>query len=265
MELVSKEFQIGALAVILAFVLAEVAWAIRKKKQIYHWKEVMANMGIMLGNQLLKPIRLAWALWLFSLAEPYRLLDIPSNAYTYAFTIIFVDFYYYWHHRFSHEVKALWALHNVHHSSPWMNLTTSFRLNWLGGFVGPILFLPIVFVGLPAKATALFFALNLLYQFFLHTEAVGKLPWVEGWLNTPAAHRVHHGSNARYIDKNYGGMLMVWDRLFGTYEPETETVQYGVTTGFEGHNPVKLVLAPVYRLFFGGFKREREANLERSA
>ncbi|MGB0525401.1 MAG: sterol desaturase family protein, partial [Flammeovirgaceae bacterium] len=152
--------------------------------------------------------------------------------------------------------------HNVHHSSPWMNFTTAFRLNWFNFIISPLLFIPVILLGFSMQQAAVFFVLNLFYQFFLHTEAVGKIPLIEGWLNTPSAHRVHHGSNALYIDKNYGGILMIWDRIFGTYQAETEKVNYGVTTGFEGHNPAKLVLKPIYNFFMGRLVRERENRQE---
>ena len=109
-------------------------------------------------------------------------------------------------------------------------------------------------------------ALGLFYQFFLHTEAVGRLGWLEGkLLNTPSAHRVHHGSNSAYIDRNYVGALIVWDRLFGTYAPETEKVRYGVTTGFVGHNPFVVQFAPAWKYLRRDWKRERDIDRERRA
>ena len=107
--------------------------------------------------------------------------------------------------------------------------------------------------------------LGLFYQFFLHTEAVGPLGWFEGkFLNTPSAHRVHHGSNSLYIDRNYAGALILWDRLFGTYQAEVEPVRYGVTTGFVGHNPLVIQLAPLWKLLRGDWKREKEIAAERA-
>jgi sterol desaturase/sphingolipid hydroxylase (fatty acid hydroxylase superfamily) len=123
----------------------------------------------------------------------------------------------------------------------WMNFTTAYRINWFSALVSPAFFIPAALLGFPPIFIVLAFQINLLYQFFLHTEAVGKIPLLEGIIDTPSAHRVHHGSNPVYIDKNFGGILMIWDRIFGTYQPETEPVKYGITSGFAGHNPFKLI------------------------
>lgn len=263
MELIEGKSKLFFLGIVLLCVVMELIWSIRKKKQVYKGKEVLANIGIMVVNQFLKPLRLAWLYLVFSFIEPFAFFELPNHWPISILAIILVDFIYYWHHRLSHEIKLLWSLHNVHHSSPWMNFTTAFRINWLNFIFSPLLFLPVLLLGFSVTQVGLFFILNLFYQFFLHTEAVGKLPIVEGWLNTPSAHRVHHGSNPIYIDKNYGGVLMIWDRLFGTYQAETEKVVYGVTTGFNGHNPAKLVLQPVYHFMMGTFKRERDVSLEK--
>nr|WP_243436237.1 sterol desaturase family protein [Acanthopleuribacter pedis] len=172
-----------------------------------------------------------------------------------------VEFAYYWYHRFSHEIPFLWAIHHAHHSSTHMNLTTAVRLNWMGGFVSIPFFMPLVLLGLSPNMIVTALALNLLFQFFLHTEAIGKLGKLEGALiNTPAAHRVHHGTNPAYIDKNYGGVLIIFDRLFGTWEPEQEQVRYGVTTGPVRSNPFVIVFAPMRQWLRGAFFREKHTG-----
>ena len=130
-----------------------------------------------------------------------------------------------------------------------MNLTISYRLNWLGVLVSPLFFIPLAIIGLPINYIVVCYAGNLFYQFFLHTEAIGKLGFLEHIIDTPSNHRVHHGSNPEYIDKNFGGVLMVWDKLWGTYQPEAAKVNYGITTGFAGYNPLKLVLKGFADLF----------------
>lgn len=122
-----------------------------------------------------------------------------------------------------------------------MNLTTSFRLNWLSPLITPFFYLPVSLLGFDTRLVAPILAINLLYQFWLHTEMIGNLGFLEKIFNTPSNHRVHHGSNLIYLDKNYGGFLIVWDILFGTYQAETEQPKYGITTGFVSHNPFKLV------------------------
>ena len=251
--------------IILLAVLVEIIWSKIKKKGVYNLKESLGNLGIMIGNNLLKPLSLTWKLLVFSWVEPFQFFDIPTNLYTIILTFFAAEFAYYWYHRWSHEIPLLWTLHHTHHSSPWMNLTTAVRLNWLGNFVSPIIFLPFILLGFSPEVMAGSLAVGLFYQFFLHTEAIDKLGFFEGWLlNTPSAHRVHHGSNKKYIDKNYGGMLIIYDRLFGTYEPETEKVKYGVTTGFLSHNPIKLNFTPLFEYLKGNWKREKKRVEEKA-
>lgn len=251
----SQQVVIG-LTLFAIMITVEMIWSWRKQKKVYNAKETASNFFMMTGTMLLRPLNLAWKFAVLGLVSQFRVTTIPNNVWTVLLAVIFVDFLYYWQHRLYHEIRLLWTLHNVHHSSPWMNFTTSFRLNWMGPLISPIFLVPAVLMGFSMNSIMLFFLLNLFYQFFLHTESVGKLPYLEGWLNTPSAHRVHHGSNPKYIDKNYGGILMVWDRMFGTYQEEEEKVVYGVTTGFMGHNPLKAIFAPLYNYLRGEFVRE---------
>ena len=138
-----------------------------------------------------------------------------------------------------------------------MNLTAAYRLNWLSALISPLFFIPAVLAGLPPEFVVACYAINLLYQFFLHTEAIGTMGPLEKVIDTPSSHRVHHGSNPLYIDKNFGGVLIVWDRLFKTYQPETEKVNYGLTTGFAGYNPFVLVFRGFEELFAGKIKVEK--------
>ena len=255
------------LAVFLAFVLAEVAWALVRRREVYNVRETLvANLGIMIGNNLIRPFSLAWKYAVFSLVEPLQAFPLPATGWAFLVTFVVADCAYYWYHRLTHAVPVLWTMHHTHHSSPWMNLTTAVRLNWIANFVSPLFFAPLILVGFSPEAVTASLALGLFYQFFLHTEAVGRLGRFEGkFLNTPSAHRVHHGSNSAYIDRNYGGALIVWDRLFGTYAAEREPVEYGVTTGFVGHNPFVIQLAPLWKYLRRDWKRERDIDRERVA
>jgi sterol desaturase/sphingolipid hydroxylase (fatty acid hydroxylase superfamily) len=137
-------------------------------------------------------------------------------------------------------------------------------LNWLGNFISPLFYIPLVLIGFSPEIVATSLAVSLFFQFFLHTEVVGKLGFLEGlFFNTPSAHRVHHGSNEKYIDKNYGGMLILFDRLFGTYQSEEENVKYGVTTGFLSHNPIVINFSPLLQFLKGSWKREKQQVTER--
>ena len=150
------------------------------------------------------------------------------------------DFLYYWEHRADHRVRILWASHINHHSSQKFNLSTALRQPWTG--IGNLPFgLPLVLLGFSPAAIFTAQSANLLYQFWIHTERIDKM-WkpIELVMNTPSHHRVHHGSNRRYLDRNYAGVFIVWDRLFGTFEPETERVVFGLTTNIDTYNPLRV-------------------------
>jgi sterol desaturase/sphingolipid hydroxylase (fatty acid hydroxylase superfamily) len=176
-------------------------------------------------------------------------LNFPRNGWVFVLTFFTADFIYYWFHRVSHHWKPLWAFHLIHHSAMHMNLTAAYRLNWFSAIISPLFFIPAALLGLPTDFIVISYALNLAYQFFLHTEVVGKLGMIENIMDTPSSHRVHHGNNPIYIDKNFGGVLIIWDKLFGTYQPETEKVNYGLTTGFVSNNPFVLVAQGFIGLF----------------
>lgn len=244
---------------VLIALMAEIIWSNRKKKAVFNVKESFGNLGIFIGNNLMKPLSIGWKYLVLGLVESFQFFTIPNNLFTIALTFLVAEFGFYWYHRLSHEIPLLWTMHHTHHSGMRMNLSTAVRLNWLGTFVSPLTYVPFVLLGFSAELLILSLAVGLFFQYFLHTEAIGKLGIMEGkFFNTPSAHRVHHGSNEKYIDKNYGGMLIIFDRLFGTYQPETEKVKYGVTTGFYSNNPIKLNFLPLYQFLKGNWKREKQ-------
>jgi len=150
------------------------------------------------------------------------------------------DFLYYWSHRLQHEHRVLWASHVSHHSSQRYNLSTALRQPW-SGFLLAWVFAPMPLLGVPLAHTAKAGQLNLLYQYWIHTETIGRMhPSLEKAFNTPSHHRVHHGANPQYLDKNYGGILIVWDKLFGTFEPEARRVKYGLTKNIDTFNPIRI-------------------------
>lgn len=245
--------------VVLIALLAEIIWSTKKNKFVFNSKESLGNLGIFIGNNLMKPLSLGWKYFVLGWVESFQFFSIPTSIFSVVLTFLVAEFGFYWYHRLSHEIPLLWTMHHTHHSGMHMNLTTAVRLNWLGTFVSPLIYVPFVLLGFSAELLILSLTVGLFFQYFLHTEAIGKLGFFEGkFLNTPSAHRVHHGSNEKYIDKNYGGMLIIFDRLFGTYQPETEKVKYGVTTGFYSNNPVKLNFMPLYQYVKGNWKREKQ-------
>ena len=165
---------------------------------------------------------------------------IGSGRGSMAMALVAWDFLYYWEHRWMHEIRLLWAHHVTHHSSERYNLSTALRQPW-SPFLTFWVFLPMPALGFPARTVAKAGQLNLLYQYWIHTEAIDRLPKAaELVLNTPSHHRVHHGANKQYIDKNYGGVLILWDRLFGTFEPEVRRVKYGLTKNIKTFNPLRI-------------------------
>lgn len=236
-------------------IIIEILWSLKFQKNTYNLKESMANAFIIIGAKLIKPISLAWGLFIFEWASQFKLIHIPLHIVSIVFTFMIVEFVYYWYHRLSHTMPILWTIHHTHHSSPWFNIFTSGRLNWMGKFVSVFFYIPLVILGFSPTLITASLAISLIYQIFLHTEMVGNLGFMEGlFFNTPSAHRVHHGSNEKYLDRNYGGMLIIYDRIFGTYIPENEKVFYGVTSGFMGHNPIKILFSPLFSYLKNLFK-----------
>ncbi len=169
------------------------------------------------------------------------------------------DFFYYWYHRFSHEISILWAAHAVHHQSEEYNLSTALRQTSTGFLFGWIFYLPLFALGFPLEVLITVNAVNLIYQFWVHTRLIGRLGPLEKVMMTPSHHRVHHAQNERYIDRNYGGMFIVWDRLFGTFEPESdeEPVVFGVRKPLASWNPFWANLQVYDYLLFDARKAKR--------
>ena len=226
---------------VLVLIIIEGIWVYRKRRQQFNFKESLSNTVILIGYILSKALTVGYQLAVLRFVEHFAFFHLPENGWVFVVSFIATDFCYYWFHLVSHHSKFFWAFHLIHHSSKWMNFTTAYRLNWFSALITPYFFITIVLLGVPPLYVAISFSFNLIFQLFLHTEAVDKIPLVEGIIDTPAAHRVHHGSNPIYIDKNFGGVFMVWDRMFGTYQAETEPVEYGISTGFVSHNPFVLV------------------------
>ena len=205
----------------------------RGQREQFHFKDILANLSLGGAYQIFELIAHALVtgaavMWIYS----HRLFDVPVNGWTLPLIFIGVEFCYYWFHRTSHRVRWFWSAHVVHHSGEHMNMTTAMRQSLLYSITGWwLFFMPLVLLGVHPGVVFALYACDLAYQFFIHTEVVAKLhPAIEFLFDTPSNHRVHHGRNPQYIDKNYGGVLIVFDRLFGTYEEEQEKVEYGIAT-----------------------------------
>lgn len=208
-------------------------------------QETAVSIVIAIGNKIVRTLEAGIVAAPFLLAYSYRLIDIDmASPLAWVALFLIVEFVYYWHHRASHRVRWLWATHSVHHSPTWFNLTAGIRLGWTGAVSGHFLFyVPLALIGFNPLAIAAVLGANLAYQFFIHSELVPRLGPLEWILNTPTHHRVHHASNEACLDKNYGGTLIVFDRLFGTFAapPEHEPLRYGLVGRAPSNNPFTIV------------------------
>lgn len=231
---------------LLAAIAALEGWLRQRRGDGYDWKAYWASLGDALGriavNAWLKAGIVGaalYAVWEWRIAT-----FAMDRAWHWLLLFVGQEFCYYWMHRADHRVRWFWLNHSVHHSSNQYALAAAYRLGWTGRITGAALFFaPLVWIGFPVPYVLAALALNLLYQFWLHTELIGRLPApIEFVFNTPAHHRVHHASNPDYLDCNYGGALILFDRLFGTFRSERadEPVRYGLTTPLHSYNPVRI-------------------------
>jgi sterol desaturase/sphingolipid hydroxylase (fatty acid hydroxylase superfamily) len=185
----------------------------------------------------------------FYYAFQFAVFDIEINWVTVVICVVLADLAYYWEHRFVHRVNLAWATHTVHHSSPFFNISVAYRFGPLDSFWPVFFHLPLVLLGFNPIIVLFAEVIVQVYQTILHTESIRKLPRPVEWLmNTPSHHRVHHGSNPVYLDKNYAGIFIIWDRMFGTFEEEKEEVVYGLVKPIDSINPVVAFLHGFYRI-----------------
>ncbi len=230
-------------AIIILFV-AEWVYNYKEERERCNLKDIRANiivgLIVMVTSFFSRIVTLAIYEWVYQ----FRVLTLGHGIAVWVSAFIINDVVMYWYHRASHHINWFWLSHSVHHSSEYYNLSVSFRQSFTANFNGQFIFwvwLPLL--GFEPAIVLICYQLGLFYQFFLHTELVRKLPrFVEFLFNTPSHHRVHHACNARYIDKNLGAVFIIWDRLFGTFEEETEKPVYGTTKPLNSTNPVVIEL-----------------------
>lgn len=227
--------------------LACIAWEAwywhRRHPGMYTWTDTLSNAGLALMHQASDAVAWALVVGIYYFIYQYRVFHLPASAWTIAALFLAQDFFYYFFHRASHRIRWMWASHVTHHSSERLNLSTAFRQSLTYPISGMWLFwLPLAWIGFEPKNIIAVVAINLAFQFFVHTQAIGKLGWIEKIFNTPSHHRVHHARNAKYIDRNYAGVLIVWDKLFGSFVEEDPAVpcEYGIIGQVHSHNPLTL-------------------------
>lgn len=231
------------LAPVFIVCVAWEAWYWRGKRAIYSLADTLSNAALALMHQGADALAWAAVIGMFWWLYDYRLFDFSATVWSVLALLLAQDFFYYWFHRASHRIRWMWASHVTHHSSERLNLSTAFRQSITYPISGMWLFwLPLAVLGFAPTHIIAAVALSLGFQFFVHTQAIGRLGWLEHVFNTPSHHRVHHARNPKYIDRNYAGVLIVWDKLFGTFVEEDPALpcEYGIVRQVHSHNPLVL-------------------------
>lgn len=231
-----------AIPAFIILLLAELILSAYDQRDLYETKDTISSLTMGLGNVIIGIWGKLIVLGTFYLLYQIRIFTFGWEWYIWILAFFADDFSYYWFHRKSHEIRFFWASHVVHHSSEKYNLSTALRQTWTGNLTGAFIFwtwMPLL--GFHPLMVMTMQSISLIYQFWIHTETIGKLPGpIEFIFNTPSHHRVHHGSNPLYIDKNHGGILIIWDRIFNTFQPEIFRPTYGLTRNINTYNPIRI-------------------------
>jgi sterol desaturase/sphingolipid hydroxylase (fatty acid hydroxylase superfamily) len=214
--------------------LAHTAW------RGYEQRDTAASLAMGGGNVLIDLVMKGVHFALLAAVGRSALLRITPSWWSWAVLLVLADLVYYWFHRLSHEVRFLWAAHVNHHSSQRYNLSTALRQSWTTPFTMMLFWWPLALLGFPPAMILAVIAINTIYQFWIHTELIRGIGRLELVLNTASHHRVHHGTNLEYLDRNHGGMFIVWDKLFGSFEPERAPVRYGLTKNIDSFAPLHI-------------------------
>ncbi len=244
-NLTVTDVYIIGLPIIFMLMMAEATVSQYQNKKYYKNKDTLCTSGLVVGNILMSLTIKGATLALHFYLYEFRVFDISNSIpvwLLWVLTFVLIDFVFYIYHRCSHKIRFLWAIHMSHHSSEEMNFGVSLRQAWLGPVSKIPFFAILPLIGLDPTVIAVAGVISTLWGVVGHTQMVGKLGPLEWILNTPSHHRVHHGSNPEYIDKNYGNLLIIWDRLFGTFEPEKAKVTYGLVNNVNTFNPIKITL-----------------------
>ncbi len=244
-NLTVTDVYIIGLPIIFMLMMAEATASQYQNKKYYKNKDTLCTSGLVVGNILMSLTIKGASLALHFYLYQFRIFDISNSIpvwLLWVLTFVLIDFVFYIYHRCSHKIRFLWAIHMSHHSSEEMNFGVSLRQAWLGPVSKIPFFAILPLIGFDPTVIAVAGVISTLWGVVGHTQMVGKLGPLEWILNTPSHHRVHHGSNPEYIDKNYGNLLIIWDRLFGTFEPEKAKVTYGLVNNVNTFNPIKITL-----------------------
>ena len=229
--------------IVLLLITAEVIYSTVNGLGFYKFRDTLAGLGLLIGNFMIGLLTKSSIFFLYIYLYQFKFITVNELLPTWAVwivTFVMIDFVYYWYHRFSHRVRFMWAVHMNHHSSEEMNFTVSLRQAWFGPITKVPFFIVMPLIGFDPIITAVAGVASTLWGVIGHTQWIRRLGVLEYILVTPSSHRVHHGSNECYIDKNYGNLLIVWDRLFGTFAEEIEPVRFGIRENVKTFNPIKI-------------------------
>ncbi len=238
-----------AIPVFALTLIIEAVLTVKVKLKDYEFKDAITSITMGLGNVFISLLTKGIMLGVFWFLYQFKFFVIPFTWWAWIILLFLEDLVYYWNHRIAHQSRLFWASHVVHHSSKKYNLSTALRQTWTGSFYTFIFWVPLIFLGFHPIMVITQQSISLLYQYWIHTELIKKLPkWFEAVFNTPSHHRVHHATNPQYLDRNHAGIFIIWDKLFGTFEPEIEKPIYGLVKDIETNNPVKVAFLEWYNM-----------------
>ncbi len=232
----------STLALPFMFILMgiEILFNTKNNLDIYDKKDTYANITLIIGLLAFSFFGRIIIYYYFDFFYQHRFYEIPVTWWAWILLLFADDFTFYWHHRWHHEIRILWAVHVVHHSSQKLNLSTPFREPWIIALYYNVLWFWLPLIGFQPWMVICMVSINQIYQFWTHASFIGKLGFLEWFMNTPSHHRVHHASNVQYLDKNHAGIFIIWDRIFGTFQEEKEKPLYGITNNINFYNPIKI-------------------------
>lgn len=250
-----------AIPFFVALILIELVITAYRRTRSYEAKDAWSSIAMGLGNVGIGLLTKGLVFGALSLVYQFRLFELGFHWWSWLLVVFADDFSYYWFHRCSHNVRFFWASHVIHHSSQKYNLATALRQTWTGNLTGSFIFyLWMPLVGFHPLMILTMKSISLLYQFWIHTEVIDRMPrWFEAVFNTPSHHRVHHASNYRYLDRNHAGIFIIWDKLFGTFVAEKEKPVYGLTKNIDTYNPLRIATHEWVDIFKDLYRYPRHA------
>ena len=239
-EAITNDPTVFAIPVFIALIIIEVVINAKKNLNLYKFKDSSANITMGLGSVVIGLLTKTFAFFVFLWIYQFRLFEIPNTWWMWGLLLLADDVTFYWYHRLAHQIRFFWAAHVQHHSSEHMNFSVALRQSWGEPFIKFLFYIWLPFIGFNPVYILIMQAISLVYQFFPHTKLVGKLGPIEWIFNTPSHHRVHHATQVQYLDKNHAGILIIWDRMFGTFQKEIEVPIYGITENINSFSPLKI-------------------------